>query len=135
MSRSLALAAALISAASACAALPAAPGANADAPPAALAARGRALFLRCASCHEVEDRGLTKTGPTLKGVYGRAAGAVPGYGYSVALKSRSLVWDAAALDAWLMQPSAVVPETSMVFIGVPIAEDRKALIAYLQTLK
>lgn len=98
----------------------------------ALAARGQRLFLRCASCHELSDSGLAKTGPTLKGVIGRRVASVPGYDYSKSLAALSFTWDEARLDEWLQRPTGVVAGTTMAFEGMPEAADRKALIAFLK---
>ena len=51
----------------------------------------------------------------------------------MSLKSQNFVWDAAHLDAWLTDPNAVVPGTAMAFAGIPEADDRQALIRYLET--
>jgi cytochrome c len=94
-------------------------------------ARGKLLFLRCASCHDLSDQPSAKIGPTLKGVLGRKAGSLPGYVYSPAMKAQAFVWDEAALDRWLTNPSDVVPGTAMAFAGMPEKADRDAIIAYL----
>jgi cytochrome c len=97
------------------------------------AARGRILFLRCASCHDISSAPSPKIGPNLKGVVGRRAGSLPGYSYSPALKAQTFVWDPEHLDLWLKGPSALVPGTAMAFAGLPAEADRQAVIAYLQT--
>jgi cytochrome c len=108
-------------------------------PPAASAAaaqspvRGRILFLRCASCHDIGTSPSAKIGPNLHGIIGRRVASLEGYAYSVSLKSQNFVWDAAHLDAWLTDPNAVVPGTAMAFAGIPEADDRQALIRYLET--
>jgi cytochrome c len=116
-------------------ALLAASAANAQTAPDPSVARGKRLFLQCASCHEVADSGVVKIGPNLKGIYGRHVASQPGYGYSAALKGQSFDWDDAALDRWLQSPNQVAPGTAMAFIGLPSADDRQAVIAYLRTLK
>ncbi len=93
--------------------------------------RGKLLFLRCASCHNIGS-GPEKIGPNLAGVVGRKAGSLAGYTYSPAMKQANLVWNAATLDRWLTRPSDLVPGTAMAFAGLPAAVDRQALIAYLQ---
>ncbi len=98
---------------------------------AAPSTRGKLLFLRCASCHDISDKASPKTGPNLMGVVGRKAGSLPGYAYSPAMKAQSFVWDKVMLDRWLTQPTAVVPGTAMAFGGVPSKADREAIIAYL----
>ncbi len=143
LGRAAVLAAGSVAALCACAqaAAPVAPAAAASeamaAAPvdAALAARGKRLFLRCVACHDATATGLPKTGPHLQGIVGRRAGAVDGYAYSPAMKGQAFSWDAARLDAWLVQPGAVVPDTSMVFIGMPDEQERRALIAFLRTLR
>jgi cytochrome c len=94
-------------------------------------ARGRILFLRCASCHDISDHPSPKTGPNLYGVVGRKAGGLPGYSYSAAMKEQSFVWDQDMLDRWLTAPTSVVPGTAMAFQGLPDKADRDAVIAYL----
>ena len=51
---------------------------------------GRNLFNeQCVACHALDTN---KFGPALGGVFGRRAGAAPGYDYSPALKSAHLTW-------------------------------------------
>ncbi len=94
--------------------------------------RGRLLFLRCASCHDITASASPKIGPNLKGVFGRRAGSLVGYAYSPAMKGQTFVWDQATLDRWLTRPSDLVPATAMAFGGIASAADRAALIAYLR---
>jgi cytochrome c len=110
-----------------------------DAGPTAAAAaenplRGKILFLRCASCHDVTATPSAKIGPNLHDVLGRQVASLDGFNYSAALKSRNFVWDAAHLDAWLTDPNAVAPGTAMAFAGIPEAADRQAIISYLESL-
>jgi cytochrome c len=94
--------------------------------------RGQRLFLRCASCHDIEGSDVARIGPELKGVVGRKAGSLPDYAYSAAMKSADFTWDETMLDRWLTDPAALVPGTKMAFAGLPKAEDRSAIIAYLK---
>src|SRR3954454_5595449 len=72
------------------------------------------------------------TGPSLAGVVGRKAGTAPGFTrYSSALKASGVVWDAASLDAWLIDPAGFVPGNRMPFPGLPEAQARSDVIAYL----
>ncbi len=106
-------------------------------PPAAAAEgnsmRGKILFLRCASCHDVTTAPSAKIGPNLHGVVGRRVASLEGYKYSPVLLAADFVWDAAHLDAWLTNPNAVAPGTAMAFAGIPEAADRQAIIRYLET--
>jgi cytochrome c len=105
-------------------------GAQAPASPSPM--RGKILFLRCASCHDISSGPSPKIGPNLKDVVGRKAGSLPGFSYSAALKAQTFVWDPEHLDLWLKSPSALVPGTAMAFAGLPSETDRQAVIAYLQ---
>ncbi len=98
---------------------------------AASLARGRILFLKCASCHDISNGPSQKTGPNLEGVVGRRAGSLPGYGYSAAMKTQSFVWTKPMLERWLKAPNAVVPGTAMGFEGLSRLSDRDAVIDYL----
>ncbi len=107
--------------------------ATAATPPAAPApGRGPLLFLQCRACHTVEAGGPNKVGPNLNGIFDRVPLSAPGYRYSAAFQAARPRWNAASLDAWLARPRAVVPGTNMAFAGMPRAEDRAALIAWLR---
>ncbi len=71
------------------------------------------------------------------GVVGRPSASVAGYPYSDATKAANKIWDAAALDVYLVKPQAMAPGAKMAFVGLPKAEDRANVIAYLNlgTLK
>lgn len=51
-------------------------------------------------------------------VLGRRAASLPNFGYSKALRGSGLIWDAAALDRFLTNPTTAVPGTTMV-VPVP----------------
>jgi cytochrome c len=99
-------------------------------------ARGERVFQRCYACHSVvagEDR---LPGPSLRCVLGRRAGSLPGFEFSPALVEaggRGLVWTRATLDAFLTDPLAAVPGTTMAMPGLPGAEDRRDVIDYLES--
>ena len=96
---------------------------------------GRAVFQRtCQNCHSVEI-GVNKVGPSLWGVVGRQAAAVPDFVYSEAMKANKSMWTASSLDAYLADPRGDVHGVKMFFKGLPEPKDRADVIAYLQTLK
>jgi cytochrome c len=113
-------------------------GANAvgadGAAPAALVAKGERLYVQCRDCHTVDEGDDDRVGPNLYGVPGKAAASRSGFPYSASLRAAGLTWDDATLDRWLENPRAVVPETSMAFVGIKDPEDRRALIAYLRAV-
>lgn len=86
----------------------------------------------CLMCHSFDSNGPKRSGPSLYGVYGKAAGSQQGYNYSKAMKNSGIVWSDETLDAFLRQPSAVVPGTRMVFSGEADPAKRRAMIAYLK---
>ena len=93
--------------------------------------RGEELFNQmCTGCHALDSE---KAGPRLRGVFGRVAGAVPGFSYSEGLKKSRLVWDEATLDKWLTDSSNAVADSDMAF-RLENAEQRADIIAYLKTL-
>jgi cytochrome c len=94
-------------------------------------AHGAQVFRACAACHSLEP-GRHRTGPSLAGVLGHPAGTAPGFRrYSPALKASGIVWDEATLDAWIADPRAFLPGNRMGFRGLPDAQARADLIAYL----
>jgi len=51
------------------------------------------------------------------------------------MQGAGLKWDEQTLDQYLADPRGKVPGNKMLFPGVKNAAERKALIAYLKTLK
>jgi cytochrome c oxidase assembly protein subunit 11 len=90
---------------------------------------GRDLFNeQCAACHALD---VNKYGPKLGGVFGRRAGAAPGYDYSPALRSAGLTWSADNLNRWLASPRKLIPGVKMP-VSVPDPIARRDIVAYLQ---
>jgi cytochrome c len=101
-------------------------------------ARGQPLeppktWATCAACHAAEGSG--SIGPTLRGVAGRKAGSVPGFGYSRAMKSAGITWDDASLAAFITDPQHAVPGNRMPFTGIPDPAEVAELVRYLKTLQ
>ena len=92
-------------------------------------ARGEEAYTRCLGCHSFE---MHRTGPRHCGLFGRRAGAAPGYDYSPAMKRSGIVWNERTLDRFLAAPTKVVPGTTMTYAGVDDPAERTALIAYLK---
>lgn len=116
--------------------------APAEAAPAAgpdpeLVAAGEKVFKKCTACHKVGEGAKNSTGPQLNGIVGRAAGTAEGFKYSKPLLDMAaggLVWDDAALHAFLENPKGFMKGTKMSFAGLKKPEDRDAVIAYLSSL-
>ncbi len=92
-------------------------------------AAGRLVFRKCQACHSMEP-GKMILGPSLAGIIGRKAGSEPSYNYSPAMKQANIVWDAKALDAYLVDPQKVVPGNKMPFPGLKTDHDRADIIAF-----
>jgi len=92
--------------------------------------KGKAVFEQCAACHSIGEPG-DYDGPSLKGVFGRKAGSLEDYRYSVAMKRSDVTWDAATLDRYLTDPQAFIPGNRMAFAGISDRTQRDDLIAYL----
>ena len=96
------------------------------------AANGKAVFAQCSMCHAM-DAGLNKIGPSLNGVIGRTSGSVAGFSYSAANANSGFVWTREKLFQHLEKPQRVIPGTKMMFAGLPDAQKRADVIAYLET--
>jgi cytochrome c len=92
-------------------------------------AKGREIYERCAACHSLER---DRVGPRHCGLFGRPAGSVPGFVYSDPMRGSGIVWDRATLDRFLADPLRTVPGTFMGYAGIPSAEERAQLLAYLE---
>ena len=99
---------------------------------AADATHGEAVFKACAACHNDKPGAL---GPSLKGVYGRKAGALEDFRYSAAMKRTDLVWDESNLKEYITNPQAKVKGNRMPFSGLQNPSDIDDVVAYLETLK
>lgn len=97
------------------------------------AAKGQRVFnTQCKSCHTVEKDGAQVTGPNLHGLFGRKAGMSVGYAYSDAMKNSGIVWDETTLADYNRDPKGKVPGTKMLYNGVKNAGQLADLVAYLK---
>lgn len=96
-------------------------------------AKGATVFKKCAACHKVD--GTNAVGPHLENVVGRPVGTVADFKYSGPMGSHGGTWDEQTLFQFLASPKAFVPGTAMSFAGLPKAEDRANVIAYLKSLE
>jgi cytochrome c len=93
---------------------------------------GAAELQRCKICHSLDKGGPNRVGPNLFGIFGRKAGAVPGFNYSAEMKQSEIVWNDEAMAAFLRDPRAVIPGNHMSFPGI---KDETALGDLLARLR
>jgi cytochrome c len=91
--------------------------------------RGEQIYHRCQGCHSID---ANRVGPRHAGLFGRHAGSLEDYNYSDAMRASGVVWDENTLDQFLTAPRKFIPGTKMPFAGIPDAQERADLIAYLK---
>ena len=103
------------------------------------AAKGKAAFATCGICHQIGPNAKTLVGPELNGIVGRKAASIADYTmYSAGMKKlgdEGFVWNEENLSKWIENPKAMIPDSTMslAFPGVPDAQEREDIIAYLKT--
>jgi cytochrome c len=93
---------------------------------------GKSIFGKCRACHQVGENAKNLVGPKLNGLFGRKAGSIEGFNYSDANKNSGITWDDATFREYIKNPKAKIPNTKMVFAGLPDDQDIDDLIAYLK---
>jgi cytochrome c2 len=88
---------------------------------------------RCAECHELSSGAGSRI--PLAGVLGRPVASVKGQAYSQALRHIGGIWTEERLDAFLTEPAAMVPGTSMAVEGIADRKMRASIISALKGLK
>lgn len=91
--------------------------------------RGEQIYHRCQGCHSID---ANRVGPRHAGLFGRHAGSLDDYSYSDAMRASGVVWNETTLDQFLTAPRKFIPGTKMPFAGIPDAQERADLIAYLK---
>ena len=102
------------------------------------AAKGKESFAKCGICHQVGPAAQNAIGPELNKIVGRKAATAPGFTYSPGMKKlgdEGFTWTAENIDKWITDPKAMLPDSPMaqLFQGIPDAQERANIIAYLQT--
>lgn len=96
-------------------------------------ADGERLFRRCAACHGAEQGDPHRTGPGLWNTVGQSVASHDGFNYSAALQEFPGDWTFEHLDEYLADPKGYIPGNKMAFAGLKRAQDRAAVIAFLNT--
>jgi cytochrome c len=112
-------------------------GAVAMAPEDPLAAyagdHGAEVFRACIACHTLKPDEGNRAGPTLAGIFGRRIATLPGYRYSEALRKLDIVWTPETVaKLFEVGPAAYTPGTKMPEQTIGSAEDRQALVRFLE---
>jgi cytochrome c len=103
-------------------------------PPAAKPPDGAMIFKQqCALCHTTNVSDPPRQGPTLFNIVGRDAGTVEGFRYSAGFANAKFKWDEQKLDAWLVDPQAMIPGAIMPYKQAK-PELRMAIVSYLREL-
>jgi cytochrome c len=98
------------------------------------AAKGETTAAICKACHAFEAGAPSPIGPNLHNVVGRKIASVEGFNYSPALKAKAGEnWTYEHIDAMIHKPADFAPGTLMAFPGLPDAQQRADVIAFLRT--
>ena len=96
-------------------------------------ARGAQIFRACAACHTLTPSDGNRAGPTLHGLFGRRIATAAGYNFSAPLTRMDIVWTKETVaKLFEIGPNAYTPGTKMPEQTIPAAEDRQALVDWLE---
>lgn len=93
--------------------------------------QGERIFGECEACHTLRPGEPHLIGPNLANIVGAPGASKEGFSYSTALKDAALTWDLETLDQFLANPTVYIPRSRMMYPGIPNAQYRADLIAYL----
>ena len=109
------------------------PRAGADVLAAFNGERGAQVFRACAACHTLTPSDGNRAGPTLHGIFGRRIASAPAYAYSEAFRAMDIVWTKETVaKLFEIGPNAYTPGTKMPEQTIGSAEDRQALVDWLE---
>jgi cytochrome c len=99
-------------------------------------AAGKEKTKPCSVCHTFDKGGPNRIGPNLWNVVGEPiAEDRNGYQFSSALSAhKGQKWTVDDLNHWLFKPQDFAQGTKMTFVGMPKAQDRADVVAYLNSL-
>ena len=94
---------------------------------------GAQVYRACVACHTLTPDEGNRAGPTLHGIFGRKIATLPGYNFSPALKKLDIVWTPETVaKLFEIGPMAYTPGTKMPEQKIGSAEDRDALVKFLE---
>jgi cytochrome c len=94
---------------------------------------GAEVFRACVACHTLSPDDGNRAGPTLSGIFGRRVASLPGYRFSEAMKKLDIVWTPETVAKLFEQgPAAYTPGSKMPEQRITSAEDREALVRFLE---
>ncbi len=94
---------------------------------------GAEVFRACVACHTLDPAEGMRAGPTLAGIFGRRIATLPGYNFSDALKKLDIIWTPETVSKLFeLGPMAYTPGTKMPEQKIGSAEDRAALVQFLE---
>jgi cytochrome c len=94
---------------------------------------GAEVFRACVACHTLKPDEGNRAGPTLAGLFGRRIATLPGYNFSPALKNLDIVWTPETVSKLFeLGPATYTPGTKMPEQRITSAEDRSALVKFLE---
>jgi cytochrome c len=94
---------------------------------------GAQVFRACVACHTLRPDEGNRAGPSLHHVFGRRIATLPGYNFSPALKQLDIVWTPETVaKLFEIGPNAYTPGTKMPEQTIGSAEDRQALVRFLE---
>ena len=94
---------------------------------------GAKVFRACVACHALKAEEGNRAGPNLHALFGRRIASLPGYNFSPALKRLDIVWTPESVARLFeIGPAAYTPGTKMPEQRIGRAEDREALVKFLE---
>ncbi|MDA9999781.1 c-type cytochrome [Amylibacter sp.] len=99
-------------------------------------AKGKKAFIKCASCHSIDNGGKNKSGPNLYDILNRGIATNEKFKYSkklVSFANDNPQWTPELMNLWLENSQKLVKGSKM-RVEVKKETDRENLIAYFQSM-